>query len=65
MHFMHLFKTLIYENLYTKSPVTVMCTGPVCPVFDHTCLLVKKTKNKTTKNKTKKETNMEGRKIKL
>lgn len=62
MHFMHLFKTFIYENLYTKPHVTVMCTGPVCPVFDQTCLLVKK--NQKQKQK-KKERNMEGKKSKL
>lgn len=36
LHFIHLFKnTYLWDFILpTTSPVTVMCTGPVCPVFD-------------------------------
>lgn len=51
LHFMHLL-TLIYEFIYQPlPPVTVMCTGPVCPVLNQTCLLVKKHKRNMKKAK--------------
>lgn len=52
-----------FLRVYIPNPpspptlVTVMCTGPVCPVFDKTCLLVKKKKKKKKKMKKKEKTN--------
>lgn len=50
-----------FLRVYIPNPpspptlVTVMCTGPVCPVFDKTCLLVKKKKKKRRRRKKKRQ----------
>lgn len=46
-----------FLRVYIPNPpspptlVTVMCTGPVCPVFDKTCLLVKKKRRRRRRKK--------------
>lgn len=43
LHFMHLFKTLIYESLYTPTPLWLLC-ALTCLCWN--CLLVKKKNTK-------------------